>query len=251
MFENVLTYPRPRLLESLIAHMGTDEVKVLTGVRRCGKSTLLRMFADRLRANGNRRIQSVLQTARCRGAALRLRRARPVRGTVCGVSCGRQERYVRHPAGRGAGGGGMGEGRPSFPDAAGYRHLFDRIERDAAVRRTGHLHRRSGMWRYRSTRSHSRNTYHAVPCRTNRRIRPTCCWPTTCGTACMPALLAMGPADESRAAEVLDAIFNTIVVKDVASRYGIPVISRRSTRSRGICSRHPGTCSRCAESSTR
>ena len=31
----------------------------------------------------------------------------------------------------------------------------------------------------------------------------------------------MGPADESRAAEVLDAIFNTIVVKDVASRYGI------------------------------
>ena len=47
----------------------------------------------------------------------------------------------------------------------------------------------------------------------------------------MPALLALGAADEARATlgaadearatEVLDAIFNTIVVKDVASRYGI------------------------------
>ena len=43
---------RDRLLGMLSAHEGTPDIKVLTGVRRCGKSTLLSMFVDRLEKRG-------------------------------------------------------------------------------------------------------------------------------------------------------------------------------------------------------
>jgi predicted AAA+ superfamily ATPase len=43
---------RDELLDRVLRHEGTPEVKVLVGVRRCGKSTLLQMFADALAERG-------------------------------------------------------------------------------------------------------------------------------------------------------------------------------------------------------
>jgi len=44
--------PRPQFLENLIKFRGVDVIKVITGVRRCGKSTLLDMYIDYLRGTG-------------------------------------------------------------------------------------------------------------------------------------------------------------------------------------------------------
>jgi predicted AAA+ superfamily ATPase len=46
---------RPAYLSRLIAYKDTDVVKIVTGIRRCGKSTLLELFADYLSANGTPR----------------------------------------------------------------------------------------------------------------------------------------------------------------------------------------------------
>ncbi|MDR1158978.1 MAG: ATP-binding protein [Oscillospiraceae bacterium] len=43
---------RPRYIEKLMAYVDTPFVKVLSGVRRSGKSTILKMLADQLRARG-------------------------------------------------------------------------------------------------------------------------------------------------------------------------------------------------------
>lgn len=43
---------RPLYLAKLIALMGSDFVKVITGVRRCGKSTLLKLFTEYLISEG-------------------------------------------------------------------------------------------------------------------------------------------------------------------------------------------------------
>ena len=44
--------PREKYLSKLRAGRDTDFIKVLTGIRRCGKSTILGMFMDELRASG-------------------------------------------------------------------------------------------------------------------------------------------------------------------------------------------------------
>ena len=44
--------PRPQFLENLIKFRGVDVIKVITGVRRCGKSTLLDIYIDYLRGTG-------------------------------------------------------------------------------------------------------------------------------------------------------------------------------------------------------
>lgn len=44
--------PRPYYLNQLIHFKGADAVKVITGVRRCGKSTLLKLFAQYLERDG-------------------------------------------------------------------------------------------------------------------------------------------------------------------------------------------------------
>ena len=45
-------YPRPEYDELLDSYLGGDQIKVLSGVRRCGKSTLLLMLMERLRSAG-------------------------------------------------------------------------------------------------------------------------------------------------------------------------------------------------------
>lgn len=44
--------PRNRYLEKLIAFRDADVIKVVTGMRRCGKSTLLDMMRKHLEDNG-------------------------------------------------------------------------------------------------------------------------------------------------------------------------------------------------------
>lgn len=46
--------PREKYLSELRAGRDTDFIKVLTGIRRCGKSTILEMFMDELRDSGVR-----------------------------------------------------------------------------------------------------------------------------------------------------------------------------------------------------
>lgn len=46
---NDIIIDRPRYVEPILAHADTPMVKVLTGVRRCGKSTILQLVRERLR----------------------------------------------------------------------------------------------------------------------------------------------------------------------------------------------------------
>ena len=45
---------RKRYMEKLLKHKGRKVIKVVSGIRRCGKSTLLKMFADSLIENGTK-----------------------------------------------------------------------------------------------------------------------------------------------------------------------------------------------------
>lgn len=44
---------RPMYADKIMAYVGTPFVKVLTGVRRCGKSTILKMIMEKLKAERN------------------------------------------------------------------------------------------------------------------------------------------------------------------------------------------------------
>ena len=47
-----MTYiKRPEYLEKLINTINTQDIKIITGIRRSGKSCLLEMFIDYLRKN--------------------------------------------------------------------------------------------------------------------------------------------------------------------------------------------------------
>ena len=39
---------RPQYLERLVENKDTDIVKIITGIRRCGKSSLMALFCDYL-----------------------------------------------------------------------------------------------------------------------------------------------------------------------------------------------------------
>ena len=45
-------YPRNQYLQKLIAFKDTEQVKVITGIRRCGKSSLLKMMIEHLKQEG-------------------------------------------------------------------------------------------------------------------------------------------------------------------------------------------------------
>lgn len=44
--------PRKRYLDELTTHVDADIVRIITGVRRCGKSSLLEMYRRHLLAHG-------------------------------------------------------------------------------------------------------------------------------------------------------------------------------------------------------
>ena len=44
---------RPLYLDKIMAYVDTSFVKILTGVRRCGKSTILKMIMERLKTQRN------------------------------------------------------------------------------------------------------------------------------------------------------------------------------------------------------
>jgi predicted AAA+ superfamily ATPase len=48
----IAVIPRPAYVEKIMAYIDTPFVKILSGVRRCGKSTILKMLADKLRERG-------------------------------------------------------------------------------------------------------------------------------------------------------------------------------------------------------
>lgn len=44
---------RPLYVDKIMAYVDTPFVKILTGVRRCGKSTILKMIMEQLRTQRN------------------------------------------------------------------------------------------------------------------------------------------------------------------------------------------------------
>ena len=44
---------RPMYVDKLMAYVDTPFVKILTGVRRCGKSTILKMIMEKLKTERN------------------------------------------------------------------------------------------------------------------------------------------------------------------------------------------------------
>ena len=44
---------RPLYVDKIMAYVDTPFVKILTGVRRCGKSTILKMIMERLKTRHN------------------------------------------------------------------------------------------------------------------------------------------------------------------------------------------------------
>ena len=44
---------RPMYVDRIMAYVDTPFVKILTGVRRCGKSTILRMIIEKLKTERN------------------------------------------------------------------------------------------------------------------------------------------------------------------------------------------------------
>ena len=50
---------RPLYVDKIMAYADTPFVKILTGIRRCGKSTILKMIMERLRKRGIREAQIV------------------------------------------------------------------------------------------------------------------------------------------------------------------------------------------------
>ncbi len=52
MIKNAELKSRDLYLQRLIAFQDTDSVKVVTGIRRCGKSTLLKLMVEHLKSNG-------------------------------------------------------------------------------------------------------------------------------------------------------------------------------------------------------
>ena len=55
---------RPLYVDKIMAYVDTPFVKILTGVRRCGKSTILKMIMEKLRAEKN--ILQEIGRASCR-----------------------------------------------------------------------------------------------------------------------------------------------------------------------------------------
>ena len=51
--EVVTMIERPLYVDKIMAYVDTPFVKILTGVRRCGKSTILKMIMERLKTERN------------------------------------------------------------------------------------------------------------------------------------------------------------------------------------------------------
>ena len=51
--EVVIMIDRPLYVDKIMAYVDTPFVKILTGVRRCGKSTILKMIMERLKTERN------------------------------------------------------------------------------------------------------------------------------------------------------------------------------------------------------
>lgn len=213
-------YPRPRLLESLIAHLGTDEVKVLTGVRRCGKSTLLRMLAAHLRSSGV--AESNLFFRQLDAADLPFDyTARDLYDELSSAysAADRGDTFVIL--------------LDEVQEVEGWEKVIRRFQTqpDTDIYLTGS----NAMLLSGELATYIAGRYVEIPVYpfsfeeyvSYRALRDGSAGPADALLADymryggMPSLLAGGPADEARAAEILDAVFNTIVVKDVASRYGI------------------------------
>ena len=52
IMSNEVLVPREHHMSRIRESRGSDFIKVLTGIRRCGKSTLMRMFIDELGQSG-------------------------------------------------------------------------------------------------------------------------------------------------------------------------------------------------------
>ena len=51
---------RPMYMDKIMAYVDTPFVKILTGVRRCGKSTILKMIMEKLKAERNVPVERII-----------------------------------------------------------------------------------------------------------------------------------------------------------------------------------------------
>lgn len=222
---------REHLINTLRAHRNTPEVKVLTGVRRCGKSTLLAKYAETLINEGTPRNNVFIR-----------------RFDGFDIPIGYDANDLHNDL----------RAAMEKADPGTFTVFLDEIQDvpgwETVVRR---LHTRAGTDVY-ITGSNARllsgelatyltGRYVAIPIYPlsfaeylgyRRQSAHEVATPIDrifvdyMRFGGMPGLFAMGLPDESRATEVLNAIYDSVVMKDVAKRYGIRDIATLEKLSR-------------------
>lgn len=222
---------REHLINALHAHRNTPEVKVLTGVRRCGKSTLLTKYAETLINEGMPRNNVFIR--RFDGFDI------PI-----GYDANDLHDDLRAAMEKAAP-GTFTVFLDEIQDVPGWetvvRRLHTRADTDVYITGSNARLLSGELATYLTGRyvtipiyplsfaeyfGYRRQSEHEATTPIDRIFADYMRF------GGMPGLFAMGLPDESRATEVLNAIYDSVVMKDVAKRYGIRDIATLEKLSR-------------------